>query len=75
MKADELRCPTCRGYHPQGAFAFSVLVERLIEDGFVRDDRSKELLERARNLRAGRGFLPDAAKPRRNPTEEEELFS
>ncbi len=60
MNADELKCPLCDDWHPQGSYAFAKLLERLALEGYVRDERKAELMERARNLRAGKGFLTDA---------------
>lgn len=38
-------------------YAMARLIERLVAEDYVRDDRSKELLNRAHNLELGRGFL------------------
>lgn len=55
-------CPTCGAsarFHPQCCFAMAKLCGRLIEEGFVRPERTAELRERARNLERGQGFLTD----------------
>ena len=56
-------CPTCgtaARYHPQCGYAMVKLLERLVAEGYVRDDRQKELLERTANMNGDRGFLSDA---------------
>lgn len=53
-------CPTCgsdAAYHPQCAFAMAKLLERLVDEGYVRKERKVELLNRAWNLEHERGFL------------------
>lgn len=48
------------------SYAMGQLVRRLVAEGYVREDRSAELLERGSNLEAGRGFVmsnePDPLK-------------
>ena len=48
------------------SYAMGQLVRRLVAEGYVREDRAPELLERAGNLEAGRGFVmsgePDPLK-------------
>jgi len=55
-----MTCPHC-SYNPdQCAYAMAKLLERIVTDGYVREERAEELLERARNMQHGRAFLTDA---------------
>lgn len=59
-------------------YAMAQFVARLIDEGYVREERRKELGSRARNLQAGDGFLTDeelAAKTKEQSNELDELFS
>lgn len=55
------------------AYAMGQLLKRLVAEGYVLDSRRAELLERAANLEAGRGFVtnepatapPATSKPKR----------
>lgn len=62
-------------YSPtQCAYAMARLMERIVSEGYVRDDRAAELLERARNQEHGRGFRTDAElAPPKPPTVEDLL--
>ena len=47
-------------YNPrQCAFAMGKLLERLVDEGYIREDRQSELLERARNMRDDKAFMTD----------------
>lgn len=64
-------CPTCGReavYHPQAGFAMAKLCERLVADGYVVADLKTDLLERARNMQAGRGFLSNVELKEPAPT-------
>lgn len=67
-------------YSPQQcAWAMGQLLQRLVDEGYVRDERAPELLDRAANLERYRGFLTTAElkseAPTLDPTPEEELLS
>lgn len=70
--SQSVRCPACEGYHPQGGFAMAKLCERLVREGYVRDDRKAELLERAKNMQAGRGFVTDKVLAEREAYEKKQ---
>lgn len=55
-----MQCPACEGYHPQGGFAMAKLIERLVRENYVRPERETELLEKAKNMQAGKAFVTDA---------------
>lgn len=58
-------------YSPtQCAYAMRQLLIRLVDQGYVVDDRQAELLERARNHALGSGFLTDAELSAPTPTED-----
>lgn len=57
----------------QTNYAMTVLLQRLLDEGYVRDDRQQELRERATNLGRDRGFLTDAEVQQKQA--EEELLS
>jgi hypothetical protein len=57
------QCPFCgieAVYHPRASYALAKLCERLVAEGYVVEDRQKELLDRACNMQRGRGFLTNA---------------
>jgi len=41
------------------AIAMAKLFKRIVAEGYVREDHEKELLDRARNMEHGRGFITD----------------
>ena len=68
------------GKHPDPVvYAMAKLLERLVAEGYVRPDRTSELLERAQNLERNRGFLTHAElkQRRKTPADDiiEDLFS
>ena len=63
--------PNREPYSPtQCAYAMRVLLRRLIDEGYIVDNRQTELLERARNHANGSGFLTDAELSAPTPTED-----
>ena len=57
------------------AYAMQMLLCRLVDEGYVRDERRAELLDRAFNLKCGHGFLTNAELSAPTPTPEEDLLS
>ena len=57
----------------QCAYAMAQLLRRLIDEGYIVEERTSELRERARNLQHDRGFITDAE--RQTTTEVEDLLS
>lgn len=59
-------------------YAMSKLLERLVDEGYVRKSRTNELLERAHNMEHDKGFLTNAElrkKKRRTTTTDEDLIA
>lgn len=54
----------------QCAFAMGKLCHRLILQGYIAAERTKELSERATNLERGHGFLTDSEREARADTED-----
>ena len=52
------------------AYAMQKLLERIVDEGYVKPDRAPELLERAANMVNGRGFFTRAELKQRQDAED-----
>jgi acetolactate synthase regulatory subunit len=49
------------------------LLHQLYHEGYIREDRSAELLERTLNMKRGRGFVTNAKLESEAQTQKEEI--
>jgi len=68
-----MKCEHCDYSPDQCQYAMIVLLQRLIDDGYIRDDRKQNLTERMTSMSAGYGFITKTE--RKLKQEEEDLLS
>lgn len=76
--SNEVKCPACDSSAGlrSVAYAMAVLMQRLLDEGYIVSELRTDLRERASNLKRGRGFLTNAdLESAPTPTPEEDLLS